>query len=223
MEVWLDAVSHEAMDAGCRQGILFGITTNPSILSRSEMPLEEVIGLLLSAQPGPVAVQVTTDTAADMIRQGKLLFEHSPRIVVKVPVTRTGLEAIHVLTKAKIPTMATAIFHAKQMLAASLAGAAYVAPYVGAIGESGKDPIVVLQDMLAIKRNYSFDVKILGAALRTPEQLTQCAAIGLQAVTLSKALFNDLTGDAPETMQRLQRFKADWEQAKPSTSFLLRK
>lgn len=175
-----------------------------------------MIETVLHAQSGPMAVQVTASSSAKMIQQARRLHQHSSRIIVKVPVTTEGLEVIHSL-RHEIPTMATAVFHPKQVLAAALAGASYIAPYLGAIlQETGHDPFQALEAMMALCRNYQLKAKILGAAIRSAEQAMQCSALGIPGMTLTAALFTELVGDAPETLSRLQRFAVDWKRAQPT-------
>lgn len=107
--------------------------------------------------------------------------------------------------------MATAVFHAKQYLLAALAGASYVAPYIGAIqSEAGDNPWITLENMLQIKRNYNLKAKILGASLTSTDEIISCAKLGLEAITCKEQLFSEWTGNVPVTINRINRFNADW-------------
>jgi len=136
MELWVDGIETAFVEHAKQLGILHGITTNPSILAQTDRPAEMVLQELLDKFPGPIAVQVTATTAADMIEQGKILLDFSPRLIVKIPVTEQGLHAISRLTHHEIPTMATAIFEPTQAFLAAQAGASYLAPYFAHIGEN---------------------------------------------------------------------------------------
>lgn len=218
MEIWFDGTNRASISTANRQGILKGVTTNPSILAAANTPLDPLVETLLTVQPGPVAIQVTASEASEMIQQGKRLHTHNTRIIVKVPVTAQGLEAIHALTKNGIPTMATAVFYPRQFLLAALAGADYVAPYIGLmLEEAGEDPLESLEEMMMIKRNYKLKAKLLGAALRDLREVTMCAEIGLDAVTLKESLFAEMTHDPEPTLQHIKRFAVDWKTVSQNT------
>ena len=135
MEIWLDTADLKTLEQAKQMGILFGITTNPSIVAKSQWGMEELLEKLLQMQKGPVTAQVTADQAPAMIQQGEALFRFSNRMVIKVPVTAEGLKAIHALTEKKIPVMATAVFDPNQVLLAASAGAQYIAPYFSAFAK----------------------------------------------------------------------------------------
>ncbi|HUD01365.1 MAG TPA: transaldolase family protein, partial [Rhabdochlamydiaceae bacterium] len=120
MQIWLDTTDLPTLEKALRRGILHGVTTNPSMLVSNP---RDTLKTLLAAQPGPVAVEVFEDLVPSMVSQGKALYAFSPRIVVKVPVTERGIEAIHCLSKEQIPVMASAIVQPTQALVAVLAGA----------------------------------------------------------------------------------------------------
>src|SRR5947209_968437 len=130
MDIWLDTSNIRMVQKAIRFGILAGVTTNPSIIAQSQRSLEEVLEDLLHYQEGPVTAQVVAEETREMVQQGQNLFAFSNRIIVKVPITKNGLEAIHLLSRQGIPTMATVLFSPRQALMAALAGANYVAPYL---------------------------------------------------------------------------------------------
>src|SRR5262245_45517365 len=106
MEIWLDTIERGTIELAKNLGILHGVTTNPAILAQSSEPAEEVLEELLNLYSGPLAVQVTLPAAQQMIEQAKDLFDFSSRIIVKVPVTEQGLEAIYRISHLEIPVMA---------------------------------------------------------------------------------------------------------------------
>lgn len=211
MEIWLDTCDSEIILNAKRLGILHGVTTNPSILAKAGEDHDKIISNLLEVQNGPVAVQVTAYNAESMIKQGLALRSISDRIIVKVPVVQDGLAAIRYLSRENVRVMATAIFQPQQALLAALAGADYVAPYVGRMLDEGMDAFDALDSMKSIYKSYQFKTKILAAALRTPEQVMVCARMGIQAVTLKSTLFSQFTADSELTLNCLNVFAEDWE------------
>lgn len=211
MEIWLDTSNIHKIQKALHLGLLSGVTTNPTIIGQSKKSLELVLADLLHYQEGPIAVQVVADKADDMVQQGQNLFSYSSRIIVKVPATQEGLEAIHLLSRQGIPTMATVIFNSRQALMAALVGADYVAPYLSHVEEAGEDPWTLLASMQRIFYNYRLKTKVLGASLKSIEQVIKCAEIGIYGVTVKDELFEELTQDHPMTLKRMQIFNTEWK------------
>lgn len=221
MEIWLDTCDSQTIKAANQFGIVYGITTNPSLLADAQQDPEQVINNLLDLQDGPIAVQVTPSNSEEMIARAKALHAFSDRIIVKVPVTQQGLIAIKALAAEEIPTMATAVFQPTQALLSALAGADYIAPYYGRMFDAGIDAQAALQSMVAIYRQYGFKTKILAAAIRTTDQIITCAEIGVAAVTLKSSIFSRLLADDNDTLESLRVFSEDWETRHCPTSSLI--
>lgn len=213
MELWVDGIDRAFVERTKELGILHGITTNPSILAKSDRSTEMVLQELLDKFAGPIAVQVTTTKARDMIEQGKILLDYSPRIIVKIPVTEEGIHAISRLTHHEIPTMGTAIFEPTQAFLAAQAGASYLAPYFAHIGENAFATIQAMHDLLI---SNSLNAKLCIAALRTPEQVEECIIRGFHAATLKPELFKRCLQAPSKTDEHLAKFAADWQSAAPS-------
>lgn len=216
MEIWLDSTDSELITQASKMGILHGITTNPSIISRSGLPLEDIIEQLIDIQDGPVAIQVVAESTKEMIRQANVLTSHTPRVIIKIPVTPEGIKTIHELAEDNIPVMATAIFEPYQALLALNAGAHYIAPYVGRIIDAGLDAPKTLTLMQQMVNNYDYSSKILAAGLRDLDTILLCASLGIGAVTLNDNLFLKFIEEHPSTTEALTRFRSDWKNAKES-------
>lgn len=210
MEIWLDTCDSLVIEQANHLGILYGVTTNPSLLAQVKEDHYQVIQRLLEIQDGQLAVQVTAFTAQEMIRQAEALHLISDRIIVKIPVIQEGLVAIKVLAEENISVMATAVFRCNQVLQAAIAGADYVAPYLSRMFDEGIDAYASLDTMVAIYKNYQFKTKILAAALRTTEQITACASAGVSAVTLKSMLYNQFVANDPATISSLRAFEEEW-------------
>lgn len=206
MDIWLDTGNIKTIKSAVKTGILSGVTTNPAIIAQTKRELEDLLEDLLHYQEGPVAVQVTGEEIADMVQQGQNFYSFSNRIVVKVPVTKSGLEAIHLLSRQGIPTMGTVVFHPHQALMAAHAGASYVAPYVSKIEQAGGDPWLTLKTMLQVFQNYRLKTKILGASIGSIDQVIKCATTGIYGITVKDALFEELIADQPLTTEAMKAF-----------------
>lgn len=218
MELWLDTLDSAALERAHKSGLLHGITTNPSILSKTDRPLENILEELLSFQKGPVAVQLTASLASEMIQQAHTLYNFSSRLIIKVPATSEGYQAISTLTAEQIPTMATAIFTTLQGLFAAKAGAHYLAPYVRHIGEACHQVLSTLRSALTY---YQLPAKILAAALDSTNDIEFCLRIPVDAVTLKAPLFHTCFQSPEPVIAFLSRFEKEWQSA-PSTSLLPR-
>jgi len=139
MEVWVDTCDAKIITSACRYNFIYGVTTNPSILARSKESHEKVIKTLLEIQDGPIAIQITAEEADEIVKRALALHAFSDRIIVKVPAIEEGFIAIKRLSELGVTTMATAIFQPNQALIAALAGASYIAPYIGRMFDSGID------------------------------------------------------------------------------------
>lgn len=211
MDIWLDTTNIGMVQKAVRFGLLAGVTTNPSLIAQSKRDLEEVLEDLLHHQEGPVTAQVVVDGVNEMVQQGQSLYSLSNRLIIKVPLTKNGLEAIHLLSRQGIPTMGTVIFQPRQALMAALAGVDYVAPYVGRLEKMGGDPWSLLKNILHIFQTYRLNTKILGASLQTVEQVVQCAEIGIYGVTVKDDLFENLIETDVMTLQGVEQFAKDWQ------------
>ncbi|MFI0435377.1 MAG: transaldolase family protein [Parachlamydiaceae bacterium] len=216
MDIWLDTANPDAVKKATRFGLLCGVTTNPSLIAQSKRTLQEVLEDLLHVQQGPVTAQVISNDVNEMVEQGKSLYSFSNRLIIKIPLTENGLEAIHLLSRLGIPTMGTIVFNARQALLASLAGADYIAPYLGRLEKIGEDPWLILKTIAHLFTTYRLKTKILGASLQTIEHVLKCAEIGICAVTIKENLFKKMIETDDMTQKSIEQFAIDWKSVKPS-------
>lgn len=214
MQFWLDTINLEAIADAAKTGILSGVTTNPSILSKAKN-VPETLAALLEIQQGPVAVQVTAEDAENMILEGREIFGFSDRMIIKIPVNNEGLIAIGQLRKEKIPVLGTAIFHPTQALLAANQGATYVSPYFARIEEIG-DERESLSNMATILQKN--DTKILAASMRNLDDLVFCALLGISAVTIKEDLYYQLVASHPLLEKFTQKFLFEWREAHGNVS-----
>ncbi len=212
MEIWLDTTDFEFIHLAKELGIVHGVTTNPSLVAACSYKFDELLDHLLTKQDGPVAAQVVADSASEMKEQGERLHAQSPRIIVKVPVTMEGIQAIQYLSEKGVPVMATAIFAPHQALFAFKAGAQYLALYLGRIADMGDNPFEILSQIQNIQRNYNYEGKLLAAGIREASVITTCTNMGIEAVTFNRKIFRQLTEEHPGTLQAVQGFSKDWKQ-----------
>lgn len=216
MDIWLDTTNIQTIQQAVKLGLLAGVTTNPTLIAQSKKSLKGVVEDLLHHQEGFITVQVVTDDVEEIVQQGQNLHLISNRLITKVPLTKNGLEAIHLLSRQGIPTMATLIFHPHQALMAALAGADYVAPYVGRLEKMGGDPWAMLRAIKTIFQTYQINTQILAASLHSIEHVIRCAEIGVYGVTVKDEIFGKLIATDSSTLKGAEQFAADWQTVKGS-------
>lgn len=215
MQIWLDTINCEAVAHGAERGLISGVTTNPSILSKTKN-VPETLLCLLELQKGPIAVQVTSDDVDTMIEEGKKIFEFSSRTIIKVPVNNKGLIVMRRLREEKIPVLGTAIFDPTQALLAANLGASYLSPYFSHMHENGHAH-ESLKTMISIVQTYP-QTKILAASIKTLDDLLFCALLEVEAVTIKDDLYYQLVGYHHLAEKFTQKFSADWKQAHGNVS-----
>ncbi len=208
MEIWLDTIDRYFLESG--KNIAYGVTTNPSILSKSK-DVCQTLDELLTIQKGPVAVQVTKDDAEGMIEEAKLLYNFSNRIIVKIPSCKNGYEATYHLKQHGVPVLATAVINPPQALLAANSGALYVTPYFSQMGDLFDQATENLTTIVRIVKNYHPQTKILVASLRSVNEILFCAKLGVDAITIKEELFNDLLSPPPSLEKILDKFKSHWK------------
>ena len=210
MEIWIDSCDVNEIQKASAFGFIYGITTNPTLLANGNKDYKEILKELLDCQKGQVAVQVTSDNASEMFKEGIDLHKLSDRIIVKVPVIKEGLIALNQLSKAGVPLIATTIYTSNQALLAALAGADYIAPYISRMGKDPHSIINLLENIKKTYTHYNFKTKILAASIKTIEEVNSMSLIGLEALTLNIDLFNEFIKDNPLTIKAIEIFSENW-------------
>lgn len=213
MEFWLDTTDEKIITEANELGILSGVTTNPSILSKEPCPPETSLRRLLDIQPGYVAVQVTADDATGMVKQAEKIarLSNNNRMIIKIPASKDGFKAMALLRNQGIATLATTVFEAKQLILSTFVGAHYIAPYFGRINNVTGNALGVLEEMQTIIRAQQNSIKIMAAAIQTAQQVCDCARIGIAAVTVSPNVYKELFSCSAHVNESLDKFKADWQ------------
>jgi TalC/MipB family fructose-6-phosphate aldolase len=216
MQIWLDTINLDIIADGVRTGIIAGVTTNPSILAQTKN-VSETLAEILNLQKGAVAIQVTSPTANAMIKEGRRIFDFSPRAIIKVPVNHEGLIAMRQLIRENIPVLGTGVIHPTQALLAASLGATYIAPYFCHIGDIGQARETLAAISKILIENH-FQTKMMAAALRSLDDLVFCAKLGINAVTIKDDLYKQLMTTQPIWDHFSQKFASDWKQTHGNVS-----
>jgi transaldolase len=212
MQIFLDTANIDQIRQAAELGIISGVTTNPSLLSKeATSDYESVTKKICSIISGPVSVEVLAEDAASMIEEARLKASWAPNVNIKIPVTADGLKATSILSKDNIDVNMTLCFSANQALLGALAGAAYVSVFVGRLDDAGHDGMQVVQEVIEILDNYpDLDTQVIAASIRHPLHCTQSARMGADILTVPYNVLMQMIRH-PLTDVGIKRFLEDWK------------
>lgn len=210
MDFYLDTANIEEIKRINRLGLVDGVTTNPSIIAKENRDFKETIKEICELVDGPVSAEVIGLTVKEMVAEARDIATWASNVVVKIPMTEAGLEAVNILSKEGIKTNVTLIFSVSQGLMAAKAGATYVSPFVGRIDDIGEDGLELIQNLKTTLQNYHFNTKIITASIRTINHLEKAAIAGAHIATIPGSLLPKLWKH-PLTDNGIEQFLADWE------------
>jgi transaldolase len=212
MQIFIDTANIDQIEQAARLGIISGVTTNPSLLSKeATADYETVTKKICSIVDGPVSVEVISEDAESMIEEARLKASWAPNVNIKIPITAEGLQATSVLSKENIEINMTLCFSPNQALLGALAGATYVSIFIGRLDDAGHDGMQVVEDTLAILNNYpELEAQVIAASIRNPMHCTYAAMAGADIATVPYNVLMQMI-QHPMTDVGIKRFLADWE------------
>lgn len=173
----------------------------------------DIVNEMVGAFDGPINLEAVSRNPKDIVAEARKLCEISDKIIVKIPLTKEGLEAANSLRKEHIRTNLTLVFSPCQALLAAKAGASYVSPFIGRLDNVGHDGLQLIRDIMRIYSNYKFNTEVIAAAIRSPVHVIEAAKTGTHAVTASFEILEKLFHH-PLTDSGLDEFLADWEKVR---------
>ena len=210
MELYLDTANVKEIREIAAWGVLSGVTTNPTLISREGRDFTDVIREICSIVDGPVSAEVLSEDMAGMVKEGREKSGWHENVVIKLPCTPAGISACSVLENDGIPCNVTLVFSAAQGFLAASAGASYVSPFVGRLDDSGTDGMQVGEDLADIFDTHGFSTRIIAASIRTPNHITEAALAGAHIATVPYSVIRKSIMH-PLTDKGLEAFKRDWE------------
>lgn len=198
-------------------GLVDGITTNPTLLSKEGSDPRQIMGEIVKLVHGPVSLEVISVDFAGMMEEGRILSRYGKNVVVKIPMTAEGLKAVRQLHSEGINTNVTLIFSPNQALLAAKAGASYVSPFIGRLDDIGEIGMDVIRDIVTIFKNYTYEAEVLVASVRHPLHVIDAAKLGAHVVTLPPDVLGKMITH-PLTEIGLVRFLEDWRKIKQPAS-----
>lgn len=213
MKLFLDTANIEAIRKLNRMGIVDGVTTNPTLISKEQGEFEEIVISICKEVKGPVSVEVIGTDYDSMLREAREYHKLADNVVVKIPMIAEGLRATKTLSALGIPVNMTLVFSANQGLLAAKAGASYVSPFIGRLDDIGHRGMDVVEDLVKIFSNYKIKAEVLVGSIRHPQHVLEAARAGAHIATMPPEVMENMM-QHPLTEKGLKRFLEDWEKAK---------
>lgn len=213
MKFFIDTANLEEIKAANAMGVLDGVTTNPSLISKEEGKFEDIIMAICKEVDGPISAEVTATDYEGMLKEARHLAGLHENIVVKIPCTLEGLKATKKLFEDGIRVNMTLVFSASQALLAAKAGAAFCSPFVGRLDDISEYGMDLVEQMVTIYNNYGFSTEVLVASIRNPLHVVEAALMGADVATIPYKVISQLVKH-PLTDIGLKNFLKDWEKVK---------
>jgi len=213
MKFFLDTANLNEIREAASLGILDGVTTNPSLVSKEgNVDFKEHVHTICEIVKGPVSAEVTSTTADAMVDQGRDLAKIHPNVYVKVPCLPDGIKACRILSGEGIHVNVTLVFSAPQAIIAAKAGASFISPFVGRLDDIGHVGMELIGELVQIFDNYDFQAEILVASVRSPIHVIDAARMGADIATMPFSVITQMLKH-PLTDIGNKKFLDDWNAA----------
>ena len=210
MQIFLDTANIDEIKQAAKLGIISGVTTNPSLVSKEAMTdYQTITKEICSIIPGPVSVEVLVEGVESMVDQARHISSWAPNVVIKIPATVDGLEATSVLARGKIKVNFTLCFSPNQALLGALAGATYVSLFVGRLDDAGHSGMQIAKEIVDIFKRYEISTQVIAASIRHPQHCVAAAKAGAHIATVPYNVLMQMI-QHPLTDIGITRFLSDW-------------
>ena len=210
MKFFIDTANVEEIKKAWDLGVIDGVTTNPSLISKEGREAISLLKEICSIVNGPVSAEALSLMANEMVKEAKSLSRIHENIVIKIPMTEEGLKAVRKLSGMGIKTNVTLIFSPIQALLAAKAGATFVSPFVGRLDDISHYGMEIVSDIVEIYGNYMFKTEIIVASVRNPLHVLEAAKMGAHIATIPYSVIIQLIKH-PLTDRGIEKFLKDWE------------
>jgi len=210
MRIFLDTANIEHIRHGVRLGVVTGVTTNPSLVSREgKVDYRQLVQQICAIVPGPVSTEVLGQDVKAMVAEAREIAKWADNVVVKIPASLEGVEATSVLARENIKVNFTLCFTLNQALLAVEAGARFISPFVGRLDDIGEDGMRVVADIVEYLDYYQLPAQVIAASIRHPNHCLMAAKIGAHIATVPYEVLLQMMRH-PLTDIGIQRFRDDW-------------
>jgi transaldolase len=211
MKFFIDTASPDEIKRAYEMGVIDGVTTNPTLISKEKKDFESLIDEICKIIKGlPISLEVLSLNSEGMIEEARRLSRMGENVVVKIPMTTEGLKAIKALVSEGIKTNTTLVFSPTQALLAAKAGTTYVSPFIGRLDDIAQTGMELIEQIVTIFTNYGFESQVIVASIRNPIHVLEAALIGADVATIPYKVIEQLAKH-PLTDIGIERFLADWK------------
>mgnify|MGYP000547669101 FL=1 len=210
MKFFIDTANINEIKEAAALGILDGVTTNPSLVSKEGKDFRKLLDEILAIVDGPVSAEVISTDYDGILKEAHELSKIHKNIVIKVPLIKEGLKAVRTLTSENIKTNVTLCFSPSQALLAAKAGATYISPFVGRLDDISTNGMDLIAQIVQIYDNYDYQTQVLVASIRHPLHLVEPALLGAHVSTMPFSVIDKLFNH-PLTDSGLEKFLGDWK------------
>jgi transaldolase len=213
MKFFIDTANIDEIKEAAALGILDGVTTNPSLVSKEGKNFRKLLDEILKIVDGPVSAEVVSTDYEGILKEGRELASIHKNIVVKVPLIKEGLKAVKTLTSEGINVNVTLCFSPTQAILAAKAGATYVSPFVGRLDDISTGGMDLIAQIVQIFGNYDYQTEVLVASIRHPLHVVEAGLMGADVCTMPFAVIDKMFNH-PLTDIGLEKFLSDWKKLK---------
>ncbi len=210
MKFFIDTANVGEIQKAHDMGLIDGVTTNPTLISREGRDFRPLVSEICEIVDGPVSVEAVSAKSQDLIAEARTLSKIHENIVVKIPMTLEGLNAVRTLASEGINTNVTLIFSPTQALLAAKAGATFASPFIGRLDDVSHVGMDLVEQIITIYDNYDFDTQVIVASIRNPLHVLEAALMGADIATIPYKVLEQLAKH-PLTDVGIERFLEDWK------------
>ena len=210
MKFFIDTADVKEIRDCWDMGLIDGVTTNPTLAAKTGRNYDETLKEISQIVEGPISAETISLDFEGMMKEAYHFAKIHKNIVIKIPMTLTGMKAVKQLSQENIQTNVTLVFSANQALLVAKAGATYVSPFVGRLDDISEEGMGLIQDIRQIYDHYEFKTQILVASIRNPIHVRDSALIGADVATIPYSVIKQLA-QHPLTDIGIEKFLKDWE------------
>lgn len=210
MKIFMDTANVAEIARYADWGVVYGVTTNPSLIAKSGRAQAEVIPEIAALVSGPVSAEVISTECAGMVEEARKLARIASNVVIKIPCIPEGLKAVKILAAENIKTNVTLVFSMTQALLAARAGAAYVSPFIGRLDDIGEDGVALVAKIVEAFRLYGIETEVIAASIRNLQHVEKVMLTGCQIATIPTKVLAQMI-EHELTDKGLAQFMADYQ------------
>lgn len=210
MKIFMDTANVEEIKQYVDWGVVYGVTTNPSLIAKSGRTQAEVIPEIAALVSGPVSAEVISTECAGMVEEARKLAKIAGNVVIKIPCIPEGLKAVKILSAEGIKTNVTLVFSMSQALLAARAGATFVSPFIGRLDDIGQDGVKLVDNIVKAFKLYGIETEVIAASIRNIEHVEKVMLTGCQIATIPTKVLAQMINHQL-TDKGLAQFMADYQ------------